>query len=78
MCQNQTSVQDAKGKTPLIPMGYDTSLGLLEHLQVLQDLQGRKSVERPTILRTTEEVLYVFGSGSSDLGSAVLLTPPQG
>ena len=75
MCQNQTSVQDAKGKTPLNPMGYDTSLGLLEHLQ---DLQGRKSVERPTILRTTEEVLYVFGSGSSDLGSAVLLTPPQG
>jgi len=32
MCQNKTSVQDAKGKTPLNPMGYDISLGLLENI----------------------------------------------
>jgi len=32
MCQNKTSVQDAKGKTPLSPMGYDISLDLLKHI----------------------------------------------
>ena len=31
-CRNKTSVQDAKGKTPLNPMGYDISLGLLENI----------------------------------------------
>ena len=31
-------------------------------------MQGRKSVERPTILRTTEDVFCLFGSGSSGSG----------
>ena len=37
---------------------------------IQEHLQGRKSAERPKILRTTEVLFCLFGSGSSGLGIA--------
>ena len=50
MCQNHRRARGAIGKMPLNPMGYDTSLGLLENIcKDVNRLNVQKSCAQPRL-----------------------------